>query len=43
MLAFLVASQKMTGIKEIIKEGSIEELVDYLKKHEKELPTIAQT
>lgn len=43
MLAFLVASQKMTGKKEIIKEGSIEELVDYLKQHDKDLPAIAKT
>lgn len=43
MLAFLVASQKMTGNKDIVKKGSVEELVDYLNRHKKDLPAIAKT
>lgn len=43
MLAFLVASQKMTGSKDIVKEGSVEELVTYLTSHDKALPAIAKT
>jgi len=43
MLAFLVASQKMAGKKDIIKEGSVEELVEYLNQHDKDLPAIAKT
>lgn len=42
MLAFLVASQKMVGNPDIVKEGSVEELVEYLTQHEKELPAIAK-
>jgi hypothetical protein len=43
MLAFLVASQKMTGNADIIKGGSIEELVEYLNERGKDLPAIART
>lgn len=42
MLSFLVASTKIAGTNDIIKEGSIEELVDYLKRYKKELPAIAK-
>lgn len=43
MLAFLVATQKMTGNAGIVKKDSIEELVAYLNKHHKDLPAIAKT
>jgi len=43
MLAFLVASQKMSGNPDIIKKESIAEIMEYLKEHDKELPEIAKT
>lgn len=42
-LAFMVASQKMTGNADIVKKDSIKEIVEYLNKHGKELPAIAKT
>jgi len=42
MLAFLVATQKITGNADIVKRESIDEIVEYLKKHDKELPAIAK-
>jgi hypothetical protein len=42
MLAFLVASQKLTGNADIVKKDSIKEIVEYLKKNNKELPAIAK-
>lgn len=43
MLACLVASQKLMGSKDIVKQGSVEELVKYLKDNDKKLPAIAET
>lgn len=42
LLAFLVATQKITGNKGVIKEDSINELVEYLTSRNKGLPEIAK-
>ncbi|WP_293627842.1 hypothetical protein [Salinisphaera sp.] len=43
VLAFLVASQKMAGSTDVVKEGSVEELVAYLTSRDSALPAIVNT